>query len=356
MKIAFILPSLKPTAPILVAQDIIAGLRKCHPNVDVTVFYLKQSDLQVTFNVPTVKISFFKAIDFSNYDIVHSHMFKPDFYIFLHSMFKQKKTRFVSTLHSLFLEDLYDHYGYIKSRIFGLVWALSWSKFDRLAVLSHTSKTYYSKVLPFFEYKLSIINNGRDVDSSLIQNCSNDDVSCKIKALKNDKNIVIGTCCIVRELKGLELVIYALAKNDSFDFVLIGDGPYLEYLIELSVKLGVRERFHTLGRIENAYVYVSLFDIYVMPSISEGFGLALLEAAAQKSNIVTSNIEIFKEIFPNEVTFFELGNVDSLVSAIGTSYKKDLGDDVYMKYKENYTVDVMSNNYYDLYITMMNNK
>lgn len=356
MKIAFILPSLKPTAPILVVQDIIAGLRKCHPNVDITVFYLKRSDLQITLNVPTVKISLFKAIDFSNYDIVHSHMLKPDFYVFLHSIFRSKKTKFISTVHSIFLEDLHDHYGYIKSRVFGFVWALSWSRFNKIAVLSNTSKIYYSKVLPFFQYKLSIVNNGRDVDSSLIQNCSNDDVSCKIKSLKNSNNTLIGTCCIVRELKGLELVIYALAKNKTFDFILIGDGPYLDYLIELSVKLGVRERFHTLGRIENAYIYSSLFDIYVMPSFSEGFPLALLEAAAQKSNIVASDIDIFKEIFPKEVTFFELGNVESLVRAIEKCSVSNLGDDVFEKYKDNYTRDIMSNNYYNLYESMLNNK
>ncbi|WP_408900788.1 glycosyltransferase family 4 protein [Photobacterium piscicola] len=348
MNIAFILPSLKATAPGFVIKDIIKGLLEIDSNLSIVVFYLKESESPINFPVKTKKISFFKPIDFNDFDIIHSNLFKPDLYVFLHTIFN-KKVKKISTLHSIFLDDLLDTFGFLKSRIYGFFWSLSWASFDKLIVLSSTSKKSYNKILPFYNNKFEIINNGRDIDFNIVNSSMNNSIYESIMMVKNDNNILIGTCCVVRELKGLDQVIYALTLDERLNFMLIGDGPDLLRLKELAISLNVNDRFYTLGRHEDAYKYMSLFDVYIMPSISEGFGLALLEAAAQKCSVVASNIDIFKEIFPNEVIFFDVNNINSLVKAILESYSSDMGNDIYNKYCNNYTVEIMSKNYYKLY-------
>ena len=50
---------------------------------------------------------------------------------------------------------------------------------------------------------------------------------------------------------------------------------------------------------KNPCNYLPYFDVYVMPSYSEGFGLAMVEAALARRAIVCSDIPSFHEIFFN---------------------------------------------------------
>lgn len=356
MKILFILPSLKPTAPIFVAKDIIIGILSKNTNVTIKVVYFDDSKVKIDFPVSTDRISFFSKIDFSSYDIVHSHMMRPDFFVFVHTLFKRNKTKFVTTLHSVFTDDLRDHYGFFKSFLLSSVWALSWSKFDKISVLSRYSKNFYSKKLPFYKKKITVINNGRDIDELIIDNIRRSNTYLNIKNIKNINNIILGTCCIVRNIKGLKQVLHVLKLNEKLEFVLIGDGPDLIELNKLAIELDVADRFHAFGRIEHAYAFNQLFDVYVMPSLSEGFGLALLEAAAQKCSIVTSDIDIFKEIFPVEVFHFKLNDIHDFEKKINDAYSSNNSLSAYYKYKECYTVDVMSSNYLILYENLTNKR
>ena len=93
------LPNLSNTGPNIVAKDLCTGLvRKGHV---CQVFYF---DDIVELDMPCSieRITNMKRFDFSNWDIIHSHMFRPDLYIRLHTLFSRKKhrTRFISTLHN----------------------------------------------------------------------------------------------------------------------------------------------------------------------------------------------------------------------------------------------------------------
>jgi glycosyltransferase involved in cell wall biosynthesis len=89
-----------------------------------------------------------------------------------------------------------------------------------------------------------------------------------------------------------------------------------------------------------------------MPSKSEGFGLALVEAVQQKVPVICSDIAVFKELFTeHEVTFFKSDDMTSLVNALKfvdstTSDKSQLALE---RYQNNYTDILMAANYYKLY-------
>ena len=84
MKIAFILPSLKNQGPIIVAKDIIEGLINIVEQIDVYYFDKGEGEAEVNFSCDTHLISFYEKIDFNKYDVIHTHMLRPDMYVWFH--------------------------------------------------------------------------------------------------------------------------------------------------------------------------------------------------------------------------------------------------------------------------------
>jgi glycosyltransferase involved in cell wall biosynthesis len=89
-----------------------------------------------------------------------------------------------------------------------------------------------------------------------------------------------------------------------------------------------------------------------MPSRSEGFGLALIEAVQQRIPVICSDIDVFKELFTaDEVTFFRSGNQADLSSAfsIASETRKTKTRQAYTRYQDNYTASSMARHYHKLY-------
>jgi glycosyltransferase involved in cell wall biosynthesis len=106
--------------------------------------------------------------------------------------------------------------------------------------------------------------------------------------------------------------------------VVIGDGPEKNILQDLSVSLGVDSRCVFISSIPYAHQCNVFFDIFAMPSRSEGFGLALIEAALHSKKIVCSDIPIFRELFDEDaVSFFELDDIVGLNAAVVQSLAEE---------------------------------
>src|SRR5665647_3488542 len=85
--------------------------------------------------------------------------------------------------------------------------------------------------------------------------------------------------------------------------------------------------------------YLKYFDFFIMPSRSEGFGLALIEAIQQKIPVICSDVAVFRELFhEDEVTFFKSEDLPSLVSALSTAEEtgKSKTDLAFTRYLNNY--------------------
>lgn len=91
--------------------------------------------------------------------------------------------------------------------------------------------------------------------------------------------------------KGLEYLLRAMSKVDG-RLLVIGDGDLLKPSERLAARLGLAERVHFLGEVDDDTVAAALqaCDLFVLPSIarSEAFGLVLLEAMASGKPIVTT--------------------------------------------------------------------
>lgn len=337
MNIAVILPSLKNKAPVQVAKDIVDIL--IFKGCSVEVFYIKNI-VELSFNCPTRKINFFKKFDYEKYDVIHSHMIKPDFYIWLHR--KSIKSLCVSTLHNEIDKVLKDYYGVLISKIVTPLWTMFLKAHDQVVCLSEYAKTCLQK-----KHRMNniiCIHNGRTVSGELT---NTDDVEL-LKGITHSYT-TLGVIANISKIKGIEQIINSLYALVDYCLIIIGDGPDLARLKKLVREKGLSDRCIFFGHKENAHVFLEHIDIYMMTSYSEGFPLVLIEAAQYKKPIVCSSLPIFKEFFnSSQVSFFDLDNKESLINAVKAAdyKKKQLSNNIYEVYLQRYTKEKMGFKYY----------
>ncbi|MCC7208627.1 MAG: glycosyltransferase, partial [Anaerolineae bacterium] len=79
-------------------------------------------------------------------------------------------------------------------------------------------------------------------------------------------------------------------------YVIIGDGPLRQDLDARIGSLGLRGRAHLAGWRSDAAALMPAFDVFLMPSVWEGFGLVVLEAMAARLPVIASRVSALPEI------------------------------------------------------------
>lgn len=112
--------------------------------------------------------------------------------------------------------------------------------------------------------------------------------------------LFVGT---LRPVKGVSYLIQAMyiliSKGyNNINLNIIGDGEDRKSLEDLVTRLGLTKNVTFIGHLSPEFVpyYMSLSDIFVLPSISEGFPLVILEAMASGLPIITTNVRGLPEI------------------------------------------------------------
>lgn len=179
-----------------------------------------------------------------------------------------------------------------------------YQKLDMLITVSNKNKEALIKNFKLPEDKIKVIYNCIDIDN--IKNY-NRDISRELrkKFSINDSSIVFGTVGRLDIQKGHEYLIDA-AKNvirevpDSL-FLFVGRGKLKDQLIEKISDNNTIEHFRIAGYQENLPEIHAIIDIFVLPSISEGFPFAVLEAMAAKKPVIATNVGGVPEIITNNV-------------------------------------------------------
>lgn len=350
MKIAFILPSLNNTGPILVAQDIINSLSKLNVNILVDVYYFDKTEEALEFNCNLVKRIDFKDKNiFSDYDLIHSHCFRSDFYVWKNKL----GYKAISTQHNIIIKENKIRFNIFFAKIIEFFWFYILKNNKAVVSISGEMRKYHlSKLNNNIIYT---VLNGRKKPK--IEN-NNYNFYNDIADLKKHYKL-IGSCASATKRKGHSQIIKALPFLEDYYFILIGSGDHLEDLKNLAKKLKVFDRCLFLGYKKDALTYLSFFDLFILPSYSEGMSLALLEAAAIKVPIICSNIEANKGMFSDqEVVFFELDNIEDLIYKTKFLYqnKCEFAKRANDKYNNYYTADIMALNYLKLYKLLLKNE
>lgn len=181
---------------------------------------------------------------------------------------------------------------------------------DSIVALSSDMKEKLAKI---GGKNICIIPNGIDLENYGNQ-CRNE-MRNKMKIRPADKIIIyVGR---LHQIKGIEYLIKALEilKVQSFDFKLlvVGYGDRKSELEKMASNLGLEDEIIFVGKVPNSDVpkYLSAADIFVLPSLSEGFPTVILEAMASGLPIIATNVGAATDIIENGKNGFLVEPKDS---------------------------------------------
>lgn len=147
---------------------------------------------------------------------------------------------------------------------------------------------------------------------------------------------VLGMVARLVPEKGCDIALKAmqavLKEIPEAQMVIIGDGPLKQQLEDLCSELDILDSVLFLGYQEQVENLVADFDVFLMPSITEGLGLALLEAMALSKPVIASETGGIPEVVKNGVSgiLVPTGDEGALAKTIvdvinSEEYARDLG-------------------------------
>ena len=115
----------------------------------------------------------------------------------------------------------------------------------------------------------------------------------------------------------VEAAAKVLQKNPNVRFVMAGSGDMMEKMIKLAAKRDIADKFHFTGFLKGKEVYEMLrdSDVYIMPSVSEPFGISPLEAMEMGVPSIISKQSGCAEIL-NNVIKTDYWDIDAMADAI----------------------------------------
>lgn len=169
--------------------------------------------------------------------------------------------------------------------------------FDIIYCVSKNATNKMFNNYPNLKFKLITLEN--KINYNKIISELNETVEFK----EDLKKITIVTVGRVSEEKGhkmiIETVLLLLKNNLNFIWYCIGGGTLLEECILKTNDLKIGESLKFIGSKTNPYPYINQCDIYVQPSIHEGFGLTVEEAKFLNKPIVITNFDGASDIIIN---------------------------------------------------------
>ncbi|MBX7054568.1 MAG: glycosyltransferase family 4 protein [Pyrinomonadaceae bacterium] len=224
-----------------------------------------------------------------NIDIIHAHVAR-DYLAAGVACRISKETRFVLTRHVMF--PLKPFHKFALNNV------------DAAIAVSPAVRGQLEKIFP--SEKVVVINNGL----SIPEIADSDRLGREFRAFHNippDAKIV-GTIGELKPLKGqrdLVLAANEIAKtDDKAYFVVAGkdntaDRRFRRELRRLVKVFGLEKRFLWLDWLEDTSPFFAAVDVFVSPSHSESFGLALLEAMTRGKAVVATATDGAKELLGN---------------------------------------------------------
>ncbi len=236
-------------------------------------------------------------------------------------------------------------------------------------ILAHqtiaVSQQVYDQVAiwPGVKNKITLIYNGIDKINFL----SERDARLLLLPNKIDK-FWLGTIAELHHNKGLDILIETFARlvkslisselGWSLYLVIIGEGEERGRLEKLISAKRLEGRIILLGQVEEARKYLKAFDVFILPSRTEAFPYALLEAGYAGLPIVASEVGGIPEIIPDAESGLLVppGNVIELEKSLKYMITKDhyralVGPNIEKKIKADFSFKEMLKETMDLYQT-----
>lgn len=288
----------------------------------------------------------------SPYDIIHSHGFTTMLACWLAGFFSKSYIQINGEHGTLY-------YGSLKKRL------IQKFLFSRMALNLSVSENLKNLIIDKFNITknnfLPIING---VNTSKFTNDNPSETKQEYTPLHDLKipmdDIIIGSVGRLVAIKNYHSLIEAFTivsqSHKNCHLVLAGDGPERKELENQIKKNTMSNRIHLLGRRDDVPILMKQFDIFVLPSFSEGLSNTILEAMSCGTPVVASNVGGNKEIVIEGVTghLYSSNNITDLAfvldDLVSNPYKiKQLAKESRLHILKNHSIESMVSNYEDTY-------
>lgn len=164
----------------------------------------------------------------------------------------------------------------------------------------------YNRAVKSFKSKTVKYMPGIGLDTTKINQI---EINKKMKrnqlGIPNDAFVILSVGELNKN-KNHESILRAIASLDLPDifYVICGNGPLKDHLINIANELGIKDRVKLLGFRNDIIEICKIADIFAFPSFREGLGMAALEAMASGLPLISSNIHGINDYSLNSVTGF----------------------------------------------------
>lgn len=247
-----------------------------------------------------------KIIRENNIDIVHAQTRVTQ--VLASIVKKVSKIQYISTCH-----------GFFKHNNFGRKIYPAWG--DKVIAISESVKKHLIRDFRAKPEKVVKVFNG--IELGKYEGVSKEkDEPFLLEIGLSKKEMIVGSIGRLSSVKGYSYLIDAfrdIAREiDDVYLLLVGDGPEKERLKQQIKKLALEDKVIINPGGQNLSKFFSVIDIFCLPSISEGFGLALVEAMAFGRACIASNVGGLSELIINgeDGLLFDAKSPESIKKAV----------------------------------------
>lgn len=182
-----------------------------------------------------------------------------------------------------------------------------------------------SKIITVSNLTRDIVINKYNIDPSKVETVHNAvepvDISEDVHVLKGFDEKVVTFLGRITLQKGPEYFIEAAYKvlqvMKNVRFVMAGSGDMMERMMRRAASLKITDRFHFTGflRGKDVFTMLTMSDVYIMPSVSEPFGISPLEAMQSNVPVIISKQSGVAEILTHAVKV-DFWDIDAMADAI----------------------------------------
>lgn len=262
-------------------------------------------------------------------ELLHVHYAIPHAYAgyMAKKMLKEQGIRIpmVTTLHGTDITLVGNHPFYKPAVSFSI---------NHSDVVTSVSQSLKDDTYRLFDIKreIYVIPNFIEVNDSKIP-----ELPCKRSALAGDGQRIITHISNFREVKRIPDVVKIfneVQKKLPAKLLMVGDGPEREPAEKLVEQLGISDKVVFFGNSNEINEILCLTDLFLLPSQTESFGLAALEAMAVGVPVISSNAGGLPEVNRSGISGY-LGNVGDIAYMAEKAVYILSDDDRLAKFKRN---------------------
>lgn len=294
-----------------------------------------------TNNVYSLKNIIFigEVLKKNSYDCVHTHLFAPQLFTPIALKLFRKKYLIITTEHST-------HNRRRENKLFWLLDYWMYKKYNCIIAISEGTKQQLVKYMPKIEKKIVVINNGIQLEK--YKNVLPLPFKELDTSLKNDEKIILMVAAMREEKDHETLIRASKLLPENYRVVFVGDGERFCDVKKYASNYGGNNILF-LGRRSDIPSVMATADVFVLSSKWEGFGLAVVEAAASGLPVIASDVDGLRDIVKDIGGFlFKPGNEVDLAKKIQRIIDNNIKN-ISNKKLEKYSISNTADSYLRLY-------